>query len=605
MNTRTVVLRGVVIIVVLVFSIRLFSIQVVDKQYQFAAQNNILNKTIQYPYRGMIKDRERNILVHNEPVYNIMIVPNELQFEDSTRICQLLKISQEEFIESYNKCRRYSRILPSVLYENMSNAHFASIQDELVDLPGFSVQPRTIRGYDDTSLANVLGYVGEVTLRQLRNDTSKYYRPGDFIGITGVEKTYESDLRGKRGVRFETVDVRGLVTGAFDDGVHDTLPVPGRDIEITIDLDLQKYAEKLMGNKIGSVVAIDPNTGEILAFVSSPSYDPSLFAGREFPENFSRVQSDSLKPLFNRPLQAMYPPGSMFKTIQSLIALEEGVVGPQEEIYCEGNLIGDLAPPGFYDIKRAIQLSSNNFFYLVFRRIIQQGENQNSFIDSRIGFEKWRNHITNFGLGRRLGIDLPNESSGSIPTLNTYDRIYGVNRWRFSNIFSLSIGQGELLVTPLQMANLGAILANRGQYITPHIVREVEGEDKLTFETHSAGIDSKHFDIVLDGMEQVILAGSGIRARIEDIAICGKTSTVENPHGEDHSGFMGFAPKENPQIAIAVYVENAGQGGRAAATTASLLIEKKIRGTITRPWVEQYNLRGVFTDERQSTNSAD
>ncbi len=605
MNVRTLVLRGIVVFTVLIFSARLFYIQVIDKQYQFAARNNILHKTANYPYRGMIFDRNGNLLVHNEPVYNILVVPNELDLADSIAICRELEIDHQDFMQRLQKCRSYSRILPSIFYENLPNKSFAEIQDQLIKWDGVSVQPRTVRGYNNNTLANVLGYVGEITQRQLRRDTTNYYRSGDHIGITGVESTYEEELRGRRGVNYQTVDVRGVVTGNFDEGRHDTLPIPGEDVQLTIDLELQKYAEKLMANKIGSVVALDPNTGEVLAFVSSPSYDPSLFAGRDFSKNYSDVQSDSLKPLFCRPIQAKYPPGSMFKTIQSLIALQERRLGINEEIYCEGNLIGDLAPPGYYDVKKAITYSSNNFFYMVMRRVIQQGIHESSFIDSRLGFEKWRSYVTDFGLGNKLGIDLPNESPGSIPTLQTYDNVYGINRWRYSNIFSLSIGQGELLVTPLQMANLGAILANRGHYIVPHVAKRVGNNDELSFEKKSIDIQPRYFQVVIDGMEQVIERGSGIRARIPDIPICGKTSTVENPHGEDHSGFMGFAPKENPQIAIAVYVENAGQGGRAAATTASLLIEKKIRGHITRPWVEEYNLRGVFKDERIASNSPD
>lgn len=598
MNQRAIVIRSLIVLIVLIFSIRLFSIQVVEEKYRFAAQNNILHKATSYPYRGMIKDRDDNLLVFNQPVYNITIVPNEIDHRDSSTVCEMLGITNKEYVESFNKARRYSRILPSTFYTNMSNEHFARIQDKLISISGFRVEPRTIRGYNNASLANGLGYVGEVTQRQLRNDTTNYYRGGDHIGISGVEKTYESELRGKRGIKYHTVDVRGMITGNYDEGVHDTLPVPGKDLQLTIDSDLQKYAEKLMQGKIGSVVAIEPSTGEILVYVSSPSYDPSLFAGRNFSENYSKIQSDTLKPLIQRPLQGLYPPGSMFKTIQSLIALQERVVTPKEEIFCEGNLIGDLAPPGDYDMERAITLSSNNYFYLVFRRVIQQGTHESSFIDSRSGFTKWKNYVENFGLGVTLNVDLPNENSGLVPSLNTYDRIYGENRWRFSNIYSLSIGQGELLVTPLQMANLGAIMANRGTYTTPHIVRKIASDSILTFDSFDVGIDKQHYQTVIDGMERVISNGSGIRAFIPDISICGKTSTAENPHGEDHSGFMGFAPKDNPKIAIAVYVENAGQGGRAAATTASLLIEKKIRGHITRPWVEEYNLRGDFTDER-------
>ncbi len=603
MNTRAVIIRITIVITVLVFSARLFSIQIIDDQYKQAAQNNIIHKVIKYPYRGLITDKYGKLLVHNEPVYDLMVIPKEVNHQDSTRICDLLEITNQEYLDSYNKAKRYSIILPSIFYDKLSNEKFASIQDKIVDVSGYTIQPRTTRSYDHKSLANVLGYVGEVTASQLRADTSNYYRSGDYIGITGVEKYYEQDLRGKRGISYQTVDVRGTVIGEFGDGEFDTLPESGNNIQLTIDLELQQYAEKLMEGKTGSVVAIEPKTGEILAFVSAPSYDPNQFSGRDFSENFSKVQLDSLKPLFNRPIQAMYPPGSMFKTIQSLVALKENRVGTKEEIYCEGDLIGDLAPPGEYDITKAITYSSNNFFYKVFRRVIQQGYDENSFIDARIGYERWRSHVLDFGLGDRLGIDLPNENTGSIPDLNVYDRIYGINRWRFSNIYSLSIGQGELLVTPLQMANLGSILANRGYYYTPHVVRAIGNGTSIPQNRNEVGIDPAYFEVVVDGMEKVISIGSGIRAYIPDLPICGKTSTVENPHGEDHSGFMGFAPKDNPEIAIAVYVENAGWGGRAAGSTASLLIEKHIKGHITRPWTEAYVLKGDFADERPTNES--
>ncbi|MFT5568271.1 MAG: penicillin-binding protein 2, partial [Cyclobacteriaceae bacterium] len=406
--------------------------------------------------------------------------------------------------------------------------------------------------------------------------------------------------RGSRGVSYKTVDVRGTIIGSFDEGEHDNKSIPGNNLTLTIDLDLQQYAEKLMKGKIGSLVALDPKTGEVLAFVSSPSYDPNLLSGRKYGESFTEIASDTLKPLFARPIQATYPPGSMFKTVQSLIALQEQVITQSEQVFCEGNLIGDLAPPGKYDVKKAITYSSNNFFYIIFKRMIQQGLEKSPFIDSRIGFEKWQKHVQDFGLGVRLGIDIPNENSGQIPSLRTYDGIYGENRWKFSNIYSLSIGQGEILVTPLQMANLGALLANKGSYITPHVVKSIDGKPVNNIAEHRVDIDSRHFPIVLDGMKQVIEIGSGRRAFISDIEICGKTSTVQNPHGEDHSGFMGFAPMSDPKIAIAVYVENAGWGGRAAASTASLVMEKYIRGSITKTWTENYVLKGDFADARRT-----
>ncbi len=603
MNSRVLLIRIFLITIVLVLIGRLFMIQIVDTKYRAAAQSNILHKIVEYPYRGMIYDRNNRLLTQNEPVYDVMIIPKELTLEDSVEIKELFQITQKEFITKYQKARRYSQILPSLFIDKLSNTEFARIQDRLIKLDGFIVQPRTVRSYDHQSLANVLGYVAQVTPRQLNRDTSNYYRPGDNIGISGIERSYEKDLRGKRGMSYKTVDVRGKITGSFDDGVHDSSSVPGQNLKLTIDLELQQYAEKLMRGKIGSVVALDPKTGEILAFVSSPSYDPNLLSGRKYSENFASIASDSLKPLFARPIQAMYAPGSMFKTVQSLIAMQEKKLRPTEQILCEGNLIGDLASPGIYDVKKAITYSSNNFFYLVFRRVIQQGFESNSYLDSRIGFERWRSYVTDFGLGKRLSVDIPNENRGMIPSLSTYDRIYGQNRWRFSNIYSLSIGQGELLVTPLQMANLGAILANKGFYYTPHLVKSVNNKDLLLEKNTISSIDTSYYQPVIEGMQQVVQMGSGIRGYIPNIAICGKTSTVQNPHGEDHSGFMGFAPKEDPRIAVAAYVENAGWGGRAAASTASLVIEKYVNGEVRRPWLEDYVLKGNFGDARRTKDS--
>ena len=562
MNGRSFIIQGLILFIALVFSIRLFSIQVIDDDYKLAAQNNILQKIIDYPFRGLIYDRDGDLLVYNTPVYDLMIVPKEVDLADSSDIMRLLEIDHETFEAKYQKARRYSSILSSKFVEQIPNEDFAKIQDQLVKYPGFYPLPRTVRGYEKDILANTLGYIGEIDRRELNRDTTNYYRSGDYIGKIGIEKQYEDQLRGKRGIRYKIVNVQGVVKGEFKDGEYDTASVPGQSIQLTIDTELQQYAEKLLEGKVGSLVAIDPNTGEILAMVSAPSYDPSLLSGRSLSENGPTIMKDSLKPLFNRPLQAMYPPGSMFKTIQALIAMQEKKLSPTEKIICDGSLIGDHAPPGVYDVERAIQLSSNNYFYKVFKRVIEQGDHESRYIDARIGMEKWNEYISRFGLGNRLGVDIPNEQSGSIPTIQTYDRLYGVNRWAFSNIYSLSIGQGEVQVTPLQMANLGALLANRGHYYTPHIVKAIDDQGIIEPKRNDVGIDQIHFSSVIDGMQK--MAESNFRVPIQDIIVCGKTSTVENPHGMDHSGFMGFAPKENPQIAIAAYVENAGWGARAA-----------------------------------------
>ncbi len=578
-------------------SLRLFSIQIMDTNYKEKANRNVIQRVIEYPYRGLVFDRSGKLLMYNDPIFDLEITPKNVDLSDSSLVKELLSMKQKEFDQAYLDANSFSRHLPSLFYKQMSNEKFASFQDRMVDLKGFNIKTRTTRGYAEKGMANILGYVGEVTRNYLKLDTTGYYKAGDNIGITGIEKTYESSIRGLRGVKYHNVDVQGINMGSFKNGTYDTLSQPGLNLVLTIDATLQEYAEKLMEGKIGSLVAIDPSSGEILALVSAPSYDPSLLSGRGFSKNFATIQADSLKPLFNRPLQAMYPPGSIFKTVQALIALEQQQVQADEIITVNGQLIGDLAPAGRYDIVRALTKSSNNYFFKVFRRVIQQGEHLSPFIDSRIGYNKWRDFVLQFGFGNSLNIDLPNEKLGFIPSLEFYDKIYGKERWKFSNIYSLSIGQGELLVTPLQMANLGVILANRGHYYTPHLVREV-GTESLDFnQKKNIDIDKSHFETVLDGM-QALVSVPGSRAYIPNLIFCGKTSTVENPQGLDHSGFMGFAPREDPKIAIAVYVENAGWGARAALSTASLIIEKHVNGLVKKKWLENYVLQGDFEDAK-------
>jgi penicillin-binding protein 2 len=495
----------------------------------------------------------------------------------------------------------YSQILPSTIKEKISEEQFHRFQDQLIQFPGFYALPRPARGYNTNSLANVLGYIGEVSESFLNRDTSNYYRSGDYIGIGGIEKSYENVLRGSRGASYKVVDVQGVVKERYQEGKFDTLPEPGENIHLTVNLELQQYAEKLMEGKVGSVVALEPKTGKILALVSAPSFDPHLLTSDKISENFGVLSNDENKPLFNRALQARYPPGSMFKTIQGMIALHEEKIDPDEKIYTDGSNIGDLAPPGYYDLVKGITRSSNNYFYLVMRRVVQTGEDPSPFIDTRIGFQRWIDLVQLFGLGKKLGVDLPNEIAGNVPSIDYYDRVYGKNRWKYSNIASLSIGQGELLVTPIQMANLAAIMANKGYYITPHVVDQIGVWPNPTIKKVTLPFAEAHYEPILSGMEQVVKAGSGRRGFMEHISLCGKTSTVQNPHGEDHSGFMGFAPKEDPEISIAVYVENAGQGGRAAVSVASLVIEKYISGSITRPWLEDYvlNKRYIQTYEAE------
>ncbi len=593
-DERRVFIQAAIIIAAVVFAIRLFSIQILDSTYKLAAENNIVQKVTEYPYRGLLHDRNGELLVFNTPIYDLMVVLQEVSLSDTAIFCQMVGITSQDFEVKMGDARKYSSILPYKFIELLTNEQFATIQDRLVEYPGFHIRARTARKYQYNSLANALGYIGEISRGQLERDITKFYKSGDFVGISGLEAAYEEELRGQRGVSYKMVNVRGVEKGMFKDGAYDTLSQPGRDLVLTIDLDLQTYAEKLINGKIGSVVAIEPSTGEILTLVSSPSYDPDILTGKDFSKNYQTLEQDTLKPLFNRPLMAMYPPGSIFKTVLGLIAMQERVVSPYEEIYCDGTLIGDHAPSGYYDMHNAIKYSSNNYFYQVFRRVIRQQLSDNPYTDARLGLDRWKEQLQKFGLGVQLGIDIPNEKPGFVPGSEYYNRLYGNGRWGYAHIYSLSIGQGELLLNPIQMANLAAIIANRGFYYTPHMIKnhDLAGSYQKSVST---GIKDEYYDIVIDAMEEA-LSGTAGRAIISNIAICGKTGTVENTHGEDHSVFMAFAPKEDPKIAISVYVENAGWGGRAAASIASLLIEDYLKGDISRLWLEDYVLKGDFLD---------
>lgn len=599
-DSRKFIIGAVFLLVAFIYLLQLFALQVIDSDYKALSDANIIKRVEENAYRGTVYDRKGRLIVYNKPVYDLMVVTKEAKFIDTARFCQVVGITKEQFVERMVAMRKeqgYSPVKPSVFIKSMSAEGFARIQDHLVDHPGFFIEPRTVRSYPYSLMANALGYIAEIDKGKLERDTSKYYKRGDQIGISGLEAKYEPYLRGKRGVRLKTVNVRGVVKGNYKDGELDILSVAGKNLVSTIDLDLQQYAESLMAGKVGSVVAIEPATGEILAIVSAPSYDPNLLTGGEFSKNFSMLQKDSLVPLFNRPIMAQYPPGSMFKMVQALVALQEGVITSDTRHACNRALIGCHGPHSNEDLRGAIVVSCNPYFYQTFRKIINQEKSPNTFVDSKIGLNLWADYMHRFGLGVKLGIDMPGEKAGNVPMPAYYDRVYR-GQWKFSTIFSLAIGQGELGVSPLQMANLAAIIANRGHYYTPHLVKSIgESGDKLPEykKRNETGVEAKYFQTVVDAMEDVVLYGTGqYRAKIPGLDVCGKTSTVQNPHGEDHSGFMAFAPKNNPQIAVAVYVENAGQGARSAAAIASLVIEKYTLGEIKRKTIEEYVHKGKF-----------
>ncbi len=585
----------------IIFLVKLFTVQILDDRYEQLAASNSIMKEIEYPFRGLIYDRNGKLLVYNSPEFDLLIVTKEVKQLDSARFCEVFDITHAELLLRFKELKarkEYSPYKPTVFIKQLSNYDFAKILENMDEFTGFYVQPRTARAYATKNLANVMGYVSEISKNQLDRDTADLYRQGDYIGQSGVEGYYESILRGTRGVRYKLRNVKGIEKGAFKNGEFDTLSVPGHNLITTIDADLQAYGEFLMDGKVGSLVAIEPSTGEILSMVSGPTYDPSMLTGRKFSSNFMMVSSDTTKPLFTRPLMAMYPPGSIFKIVQTLIGLQEGVLGFETRFPCDRSLVNCHNHPNPTNLHGAIQYSCNPYFHQAFRRIINQNKSPNTFIDTRIGLDNWRTYVRRFGLGGTLGVDLPGEKGGQMPTSNLYNRVYGEGRWKYSTIYSLSIGQGEMLVTPVQMANLAAIMANKGYFYTPHLVKEIEGgEIDPAFKIkNKTGIDSAYFTFVQNAMSDAIY-GTATRAIIPGITICGKTGTAQNPHGEDHSVFMAFAPKENPKIAIAVYVENAGWGGRSAASIASLMMEKYLTGEVKRKPLEAYVLKGEFLDK--------
>ena len=594
---------GIFLAVAFIYWIRLFQLQILDNRYKIDAESNAIRNKVQYPGRGLIYDRNGEILVYNEAVYDLMIVPGQAKDIDWALLAELLEITENGARERYKKARAYSRYAHSVFEKQISKEVYGKLQEYLYRFPGFYVQSRTLRRYPKPIAAHVLGDVGEVSEKEIAQNP--YYKMGDYIGKNGLEKYYEEQLRGHKGVKVVMVDVLNREKGSYKDGMFDTSAVAGDELYSTLDAALQEYAEELMRGKRGSIVAIEPATGEVLALVSAPTYDPNLLVGRIRSNNYAKLLGDEQKPLFNRALMAFYPPGSIFKLPQALIGMQEKVISPYSGFSCEKNLVGCHNHPDALCVADGVKMSCNPYFYQVFRRIIMRGKDPNRFVDSRLGLEKWDTLMRSFGFATRLGIDLTDVKAGLIPNAAYYDRYYGRNQWAFSTIYSLSIGQGEIGLIPLQMANLASIMANRGYYITPHLVRAV-GESKVNpgIDTarHYTAIDRRYFDPVVEGMYGAVHLPNGTarRAKIDSVEVCGKTGTSQNPHGKDHAVFIGFAPKDNPKIAISVFLENSGFGGTWAAPTASLLIEKYLTGKISasRRWLEdQVKEFTVYTPE--------
>lgn len=585
---RKYVIMALIVLASLALMIKLFRIQIVEDSYRLSADNNVLRYVTQYPARGLILDRNGKILVSNQAAYDIMVVPAQTLRFDTTGFCNTLGISIELFRDRMKAAIRYQRKAPSVFLKQVSAEIYARFQEKMFMYPGFYVQARTLRSYSKPLAAHILGYVSEVDENKIKKEP--YYKPGDYIGKSGIEEAYEEEIRGKKGVKIFLVDVNSSLKGSYEEGRRDSDAVQGRNIISSIDMDLQEYGEFLMQNKSGSIVAIEPQTGEVLALVSTPNYDPGLLVGRIRSENFVKLQSDTLQPLFNRALMASYPPGSTFKPINGLIGLQERVISPSTLFGCSnGYLFVDChTHESPLDLVGAIKNSCNAYFCQAFRRVLENPE----YSSVSVAYEKWRQYVIQFGFGSTLETDFVNELPGLIEPLKYYEGIFQKGRLKALNIISLAIGQGEIGTTPLQMANMTAAIANRGYYFSPHIVKSV-GEPPVTdvrFTTkHKIGIDSINFEYIVEGMDRVVNGGgTGTIAALSDIIVCGKTGTAQNPHGKDHSIFIAFAPKYNPKIAIAVYVENAGFGATYAAPVASLLIEKYLKGQISNKGLEDY-----------------
>jgi penicillin-binding protein 2 len=572
-----------VIAIGFIFTVRLFYLQVIDKSYvEFANANSKKILTI-HPNRGLVYDRNNKLIAFNDNFYDLMIsYPFNLKNFDTLGFCEILRITKPDFIKRLKKADKTVYKGSAVFYKNLEQNKYAALQERMYEYERFYIDIKTDRKYKTTSGAHVLGYIGEISKKQLEaQDEENYYSKGDFIGLTGIEKYYEKELRGVKGEEVILVDSRGRQQGNYSKGKYDKQPIAGLKVSTTLDLTLQEYAEKLMQNKMGSVVAIEPSTGEILTLVSSPGYNPDDLSIRNKRKNYGKLLLDPTKPLFNRAVTAAYPPGSVFKLLNGLIGLQEGVIYPETTFPCyRGFSIGRLHvnchphPPNL-DLRGSVANSCNAYYCNTFREILENPK----YKSTREAYIKWKDYMLQFGLASKLGSDINFESKGNIPSPEFYDKMHN-GKWGFSRLISLSIGQGEILITPLQMANVISAIANRGYYYTPHCIRRVDDKPAIPQkfkEKHKIKIDRQHFEAVVEGMAMTLINGTAARTGIEGIEICGKTGTVQNPHGKDHAVFMCFAPKDNPKIAIACIVENAGYGATWAAPVANLLIEKYIK----------------------------
>ena len=591
-----------ILLIGIIFVGKLFYLQILDNPYKISPLNNAsIKRVFDYPERGYIYDRNGKLLVANQQSYDVMIVPREVKPLDTLEFCDLLKINKQNFIKRYNKARKYSPRLASVFINHVSKDDYAYLQEKLHKFKGFYIQKRSIRQYPMKTAANALGYISEVNQKQIKENG--YYQQGELIGVKGVERTYESFLRGVKGIKHIQKDRFNKEIGIYQDGVFDTLAIPGKDLTLTLDAVLQQYGEQLMINKRGGIVAIEPSSGEILSLVTAPSYDPNMMVGRKRSLSSTILFGDTInKPMYDRGLQAEYPPGSPFKILTGLIGLQEGVINETTTFTChQGYKYGKNGKMGCHPHASQVQLnfgiytSCNSYFANTYRRIIEK------YDKPRDGMNTWNKHVESFGLGNFFGNDVHGGRKGLIPDADFYDKWYPAKNWTATYTLSNAIGQGEVLTTPIQLANMTAAVANRGFYYTPHLVKEIKDDniDTKFITKNITTIDTKYFDPIIDGLFDVFEnpKGTARSSRVEGIEICGKTGTAQNHHGQDHSIFIAFAPNDNPKIAIAVFVENGYWGSRWAGPIATLMIEKYLNGDTSRQYLEERMFNGSLQEE--------
>ncbi|NQX85013.1 MAG: penicillin-binding protein 2 [Flavobacteriaceae bacterium] len=605
---RKLLLFSFVILVGIIFLARLFYLQVYSNTANSIYNDNAIRKVFHYPKRGYVYDRNGILLVANQPSYDVMVIPREVEPLDTLEFCSLLKINKTQFLKYYKRAKHYSTRLSSPFLRHLSKEDYAYLSEKMRKFKGFYIQKRSLRDYQTTIGANVLGYIAEANQKEIK--ANDYYKMGDLIGKQGIEKSYEKQLRGIKGVKFIQKDRLNRDIGSYKDGTLDITPIAGKDITITIDSKLQAYGEYLMQNKIGGIVALEPSSGEILSLVSAPSYNPNLMVGRARSRNYTQLSKDSIHlPLIDKSLLRMHEPGSPFKALVALAALQEGVIDLNSSIYCNHGYtygkkkrrMGCHCGGGRRILNTGISESCNAYFANAYKRTIDKYEN------ATIGMDVWSSHIKSFGLGNYLGYDLSIGKKGNIPNGAYYDKWYPDFRWGATTVLSNAIGQGEILVTPIQLANITAAIANRGHYYTPHIIKDIKGDTiPSRFKTkHHTSIEKRHFEPVIQGLYDVYNRGTAKFLKIPGIDICGKTGTAENflsingtrKQYTDHSIFIAFAPKENPKIAIAVLVENGYYGSRFAGKIASLMIEYYLKGSISRTDLERWILEHTLEHE--------